>query len=55
MKENLEITEKFEFLSDECKAFDILVDKFCESLKVEKNSSEHTVRNYKNDLLSFGM
>lgn len=55
MEENLERSEKFEFSSDECKAFAILVDKFCESLIVEKNSSEHTVRNYKNDLLSFGM
>lgn len=55
MEENLEKIEKFEFSTDECKAFSILVDKFCESLTVEKNSSEHTVRNYKNDLLSFAI
>lgn len=55
MEENLEKTEKFEFSSDECKAFAILVDKFCDSLTVEKNSSQHTVRNYKNDLISFGI
>lgn len=45
----------FSFETNECKAFVLLVDKFCESLSVEKNSSEHTVRNYKNDLLSFAM
>ncbi|MDO5426369.1 MAG: tyrosine recombinase [Coriobacteriia bacterium] len=55
MEENLEKIEKFEFSTDECKAFSILVDKFCESLTVEKNSSEHTVRNYKNDLMSFAI
>lgn len=55
MEENLEKKDKFEFSTDECKAFSILVDKFCESLTVEKNSSEHTVRNYKNDLLSFAI
>ena len=53
--EEIEKEEKFEFQTDACKAFVILVDKFCESLTVEKNSSEHTVRNYKNDLLSFAM
>lgn len=55
MEENLDKEENFEFSTDECRAFAILVDKFCESLTVEKNSSEHTVRNYKNDLLSFAM
>ncbi len=55
MEENLESKEKFEFESQDCKAFALLVDKFCESLTVEKNSSEHTVRNYKNDLLSFAL
>ena len=55
MEENLENKEKFEFESQDCKAFVLLVDKFCESLTVEKNSSEHTVRNYKNDLLSFAV
>ena len=55
MAENLENTEKFEFTSNECKAFAILVEKFCESLTVEKNYSDHTVRNYRNDLLSFGV
>lgn len=55
MEENLKEQEKFEFESEDCKAFVLLVDKFCESLAVEKNSSEHTVRNYKNDLLSFAV
>ena len=55
MSENLENNEKFDFKSQDCKAFALLVDKFCESLTVEKNSSEHTVRNYKNDLLAFAL
>lgn len=48
-------TENFEFESAECKAFVVLVDKFCESLSVEKNSSNHTIRNYRNDLISFAI
>ena len=55
MEKELEQKKEFEFQSDACKAFMILVDKFCESLTVEKNSSEHTVRNYKNDLISFAL
>lgn len=50
-----EIKDNFEFKTDECKKFVYLINKFCESLTVEKNSSEHTVRNYKNDLLSFAI
>lgn len=55
MEQELETKQDFEFKSDACKAFVILVDKFCESLTVEKNSSQHTVRNYKNDLISFAL
>lgn len=55
MEQEIEEKENFEFKSDACKAFVILVDKFCEALTVEKNSSVHTVRNYKNDLISFAL
>ena len=32
----------------------MFVDRFCESLAVERNASPHTVRNYRADLLDFG-
>lgn len=53
MSEGLEISDEYNFETPECKEFLSLVDKFCESLHVERNSSEHTIRNYKNDLISF--
>lgn len=53
MSELIEENIEFEFKSEACKNFCNLIDKFCESLSVEKNYSQHTIRNYKNDLLSF--
>lgn len=35
--------------------FNTLIEEFCNSLHIEKNASEHTSRNYKNDLESFAL
>lgn len=45
--------EKYEFKLDSSKQCLKLIGEFCESLKIEKNFSEHTLRNYKNDLIAF--
>lgn len=47
--------EEYKYSSEECKKFVALIEKFCENLSVEKNSSVHTIRNYKNDLISFNI
>lgn len=55
MSKHLEIDENFDFKTNQCLEFIKLVDKFCVSLNVEKNSSKHTIRNYRNDLTSFAI
>lgn len=55
MTDSIKENTEYEFKSEDCKEFVLLVDKYCQSLKVESNSSQHTIRNYKNDLLSFAI
>lgn len=53
MDKELENIENIEFKNKDCEDAALLVKKFCESLIVEKNYSDHTYRNYYNDLISF--
>lgn len=55
MDTNINDDQKYIIKSKDVQSFMLLIDKFCESLEVEKNSSEHTVRNYKNDLISYAI
>lgn len=55
MDEQIEKNTEFEFTQPECVEFVKLIYRFCNSLSVENNYSEHTVRNYKNDLLGFAI
>ncbi|WP_283171000.1 tyrosine-type recombinase/integrase [Curtanaerobium respiraculi] len=44
-------------MSGDCEidgGFAALIEEFCRALKVERNASEHTVRNYRLDLCDFG-
>lgn len=47
--------QSFKFSTDACKDLCQLIDSFCESLLVERNYSQHTIRNYNNDLMSFNI
>ena len=43
----------YEIKNQCCNNFVELIEQFCQSLEVEKNFSKHTIRNYRNDLMSF--
>ena len=53
MKNSLETKYSFDLSKQNIKQFLDDINEFCDSLIYEKHYSEHTVRNYKNDLLSF--
>ena len=42
--------ENYSLKKDECVKFDSFIEKFGNSLALEKNYSEHTIRNYKNEM-----
>lgn len=50
-----ELEQNINFKTEQCNKFAELVYKFCDSNKYEKSYSDHTIRNYKNDLISFAM
>lgn len=49
--ESQEILESIK--SSAGKDFIQMIGRFCDSLHVENNASDHTVRNYKNDLFAY--
>lgn len=50
-----DVDTEYEFAMQTSLDFIKLIDEFCVSLQVEKNSSAHTIRNYKNDLITYVM
>lgn len=47
--------QEYSFKTQDCNSFCELIDSFCQSLKIERNYSAHTIRNYRNDLLSYNI